>query len=587
MQHRWKTRAATLLLVLCVLFTGAASSAAVAASPQSSTDDLLTVKLFDKCRGLLPSKKIECIKTETKKVIGDSVDECLKKPLGEGLPCLREKVKSETGRIAGLLYFLYYWYQAEGGQNNESIVGDIGRIEQIRTDPLILLKDKDLLPELRNRLAVEMGKIKGVDLNGKCGKDASLLAQLSCLKDRAIPNMSARQTLLLLGYLQIFLMKQADNQKMGEVIFELRTSLSKAKAEPSLLKDEKFQEKLKRQIAEIKTRGVANLDSWAIQSKEALRSMSDIISDLKDLKWPEFGSFLPADWDKTFGPNGSMDKFIKETKKWDHELGRMNRDLDQMNASLDQMAIDLNQMNASIDAGMRDIDRDMAQLRKNVEAMYAIDNRKHPEAWENVFKDLDLKSVGEYVRDGHMSPEENKIFQNIVSGILDFTPGFGDAKGIMEAISGKDTVSGRKLAGSERIVGSIILFRWLKAGKKIITAEELAKATKAEKATGKIDGWLSRAAYDKVPGSLKKYESVTNKGVGYHWNSPKGDGIRIDKGNLNNSQIYQQVDHVVVNSGGKVIGRDGKPISGSIKQNAYEAHIPLTDWLKWKEWNRP
>ena len=30
MQHGWKTRAATLLLVLCVLFTGAASSAAVA-----------------------------------------------------------------------------------------------------------------------------------------------------------------------------------------------------------------------------------------------------------------------------------------------------------------------------------------------------------------------------------------------------------------------------------------------------------------------------------------------------------------------------------------------------------------------------
>ncbi|QHC23157.1 helix-turn-helix domain-containing protein [Streptomyces sp. GS7] len=90
-----------------------------------------------------------------------------------------------------------------------------------------------------------------------------------------------------------------------------------------------------------------------------------------------------------------------------------------------------------------------------------------------------------------------------------------------------------------------------------------------------------------VPDSPRKYESFTNKGVGYRWNDGKGNGIRIDKGNLNNSQTYQQVDHVVINSGGKVLGRDGKPLAGSIKQNAYEAHIPVTEWLKWKEWNRP
>ncbi|MFI6689682.1 hypothetical protein [Streptomyces sp. NPDC050485] len=43
---------------------------------------------------------------------------------------------------------------------------------------------------------------------------------------------------------------------------------------------------------------------------------------------------------------------------------------------------------------------------------------------------------------------------------------------------------------------------------------------------------------------------------------------------------------MVINSGGKVLGWDGKPIEGSIKENP-ESHIPLTDWLKWKEWNKP
>ncbi|WP_438297175.1 hypothetical protein [Streptomyces sp. HUAS TT7] len=62
--------------------------------------------------------------------------------------------------------------------------------------------------------------------------------------------------------------------------------------------------------------------------------------------------------------------------------------------------------------------------------------------------------------------------------------------------------------------------------------------------------------------------------------------IWIDEGNLNNSQEYQQVNHVVINSGGRAIGRDGKPIEGSIKENP-ASHIPLTDWLKWKECNKP
>ncbi|MEU5537797.1 hypothetical protein [Streptomyces sp. NPDC020362] len=39
-------------------------------------------------------------------------------------------------------------------------------------------------------------------------------------------------------------------------------------------------------------------------------------------------------------------------------------------------------------------------------------------------------------------------------------------------------------------------------------------------------------------------------------------------------KVYQQGDHVAINSRGKIIGRDGKPTSGSIKQNARAAHFP-------------
>jgi hypothetical protein len=81
----------------------------------------------------------------------------------------------------------------------------------------------------------------------------------------------------------------------------------------------------------------------------------------------------------------------------------------------------------------------------------------------------------------------------------------------------------------------------------------------------------------------------TKKGVGVRWEDPSnpGNGIRIDRGNPDNSQAVQQVDHVVVRSGGKVIGRDGKPISGSVKDNFDTAHIPLSEWLTWARWNSP
>jgi filamentous hemagglutinin len=78
-----------------------------------------------------------------------------------------------------------------------------------------------------------------------------------------------------------------------------------------------------------------------------------------------------------------------------------------------------------------------------------------------------------------------------------------------------------------------------------------------------------------------------NSGVGYRWNDGKGNGVRIDKGESGVSQPTQQVDHVVVNYGGKIIGHDGQPIVGSIKENPLSAHIPLSEYKTWSTWYKP
>jgi hypothetical protein len=80
-----------------------------------------------------------------------------------------------------------------------------------------------------------------------------------------------------------------------------------------------------------------------------------------------------------------------------------------------------------------------------------------------------------------------------------------------------------------------------------------------------------------------------SKKPGTRWFDPgarQSNGVRIDQGSPGSTYPSQQVDHVIVRSGGNVLGPDGLPITGSIKQNP-QAHIPLDDWLSWTSWNAP
>lgn len=97
-----------------------------------------------------------------------------------------------------------------------------------------------------------------------------------------------------------------------------------------------------------------------------------------------------------------------------------------------------------------------------------------------------------------------------------------------------------------------------------------------------------KEALDKIPKNWG--DGVPNrKPGGFRWQDPndQGNGVRIDRGNPNNSQTVQQVDHVVVRVRGNVIGRDGQPIVGSIKANYEQSHIPVSEYVNWKSWNSP
>ena len=80
--------------------------------------------------------------------------------------------------------------------------------------------------------------------------------------------------------------------------------------------------------------------------------------------------------------------------------------------------------------------------------------------------------------------------------------------------------------------------------------------------------------------------TAKKKKPGWRWRDPtnKGNGVRIDKGDADSSFPSQQVDHVLIRKAGQVIGKNGQPIAGSIKNSPTEAHIPLDEWLQWQTW---
>lgn len=97
-----------------------------------------------------------------------------------------------------------------------------------------------------------------------------------------------------------------------------------------------------------------------------------------------------------------------------------------------------------------------------------------------------------------------------------------------------------------------------------------------------------KAAIQKVP-SEWGLPIPNKKGVGVRYFDPvkkNQSSIRIDMGNPNNSQVLQQVDHVLINKGGKVLGPDGNPIPGAIADFP-ESHIPLGTWIDWENWYTP
>ena len=125
-------------------------------------------------------------------------------------------------------------------------------------------------------------------------------------------------------------------------------------------------------------------------------------------------------------------------------------------------------------------------------------------------------------------------------------------------------------------------------------ALQTAQAIEIKEIFAKLGFDIPTEALKKVPDLNWKPELSRTLGVKWNEYANKhravSNEIRISKGSKDAEYASRQQDYVKIISNGKVIGRDGIEISS--KEHAYpsehpDAHIPLSEWIKWKGWNKP
>ncbi|MEG3630713.1 pre-toxin TG domain-containing protein [Streptomyces poriticola] len=154
-------------------------------------------------------------------------------------------------------------------------------------------------------------------------------------------------------------------------------------------------------------------------------------------------------------------------------FAQMNRALGDMNDAVDDINRSLGGLNKAVDKanrGMDQLDEGIGEANRAVDDMNKVvpGIKKAAEKLREVPAfEFDFSHVGKDWSDGGsgLDSEEQQRRMSVLLGLL---PGIGDGKGIVEAVTGKDMVTGEHVGGFDRALGSLAVLRWLKLGGKLL-----------------------------------------------------------------------------------------------------------------------
>ena len=116
-----------------------------------------------------------------------------------------------------------------------------------------------------------------------------------------------------------------------------------------------------------------------------------------------------------------------------------------------------------------------------------------------------------------LEEEESNLEEDIASAVMDFIPIVGNAKGLLEAISGIDVVTGKNLTISERFLSftsAIPTGNYLKSGKHLKNGQKFLKAAERAKKAGKLKNFINFAkAASRAMKKANTVENVVKNGI--------------------------------------------------------------------------
>ncbi|WP_333762081.1 polymorphic toxin-type HINT domain-containing protein [Streptomyces sp. IBSBF 2390] len=218
------------------------------------------------------------------------------------------------------------------------------------------------------------------------------------------------------------------------------------------------------------------------ESVEALAMLAVVVGDYYPDPKPSDDRPPKDTWD--------IAGFFKDIGK---SLDQINAGFDKMNGALDDMNRATAEVNKGLDKankGIEKANRGMDKLNEGIkEANKGLDETK--KAVDGIGKgasklhevpefDFDFSRLADRIGSKDTTPEERAAQERRMSLLLNLLPGIGDGKGIVEAITGTDLATGEKVSGTDRLLGSLAVMRWLKYGGKLLP-EDIRAARKGDK----------------------------------------------------------------------------------------------------------
>lgn len=329
----------------------------------------------------------------------------------------------------------------------------------------------------------------------KC-KNLPLLERPKCAKEFALKSLKVGVALGVALYTFQDAMEEDEQPAFAEITKEVNAL---KKLQPDLLHPAAESDpKKRREVLEqlVKTFKAAKPAMESLRTKLELAARvsgtaSDSVEMLAFLTAVQF--FPPGEEQPPVVADGSFGRWIDDVLG---ALGQINRGLDQMNEALDEMngiMVDVNNSIDGMNEGLNQANRGMAQLNEGVGQMnqgmgqmntaVAGFNRAADKILAVPDLKFDFSHVGERVGANTVPPEELAARDRRMGAVLNLLPGVGDGKGVVEALTGNDLATGEHLSTTDRVVGGLVVLRWLKTGG-TLTAEAIRAARKTEKVTG-------------------------------------------------------------------------------------------------------